>query len=352
MVANDHIGQGDSRVFAAVTTSAARPESRADSAGRNAMRWLRRLSESSSFGAAISAIVALVVFAVIAPNFLSPLSISAILAIAAEVGIIAFGVTLLMVAGEFDLSVGSVLGLCALSVPLLMSIGVPALVAIALGFAIAASIGAINGLLVTRTRAPSFIVTLGALFFWRGVVLMLTGGFPVRVNQSEPVFQVFSAKIAGFNVSVVWMIAVVLILSFLLHRTQFGNWIFATGGNDVAAREMGVNTKSVKVRLFVLTACLAALAGMIQMTRFGSVDALRGQGIELTVIAATVIGGTRLQGGAGSVWGTAFGVTTLAMIELGLLLAGIPGYFYQATVGLLLILAVLVNLYTSKSVHR
>ena len=148
------------------------------------------------------------------------------------------------------------------------------------------------------------------------------------------------------------MIGVLVILSFVLHRTQFGNWIFATGGNQTAARQTGVRTRSVKVRLFMLTACLAALAGMIQMTRFGSVDALRGQGIELTVIAATVIGGTRLQGGGGSVWGTAFGVITLAMIELGLLLAGIPGYFYQATVGLLLVLAVLINLYTADRVQR
>ena len=314
--------------------------------------YLRQLSQASAFGAAIAAVIAVVVFAIIAPNFLSARSLSAILAIAAEAGIVAFGVTLLMVAGEFDLSVGSVLGLCALSVPLMMSVGVPALPAILIGFLIAASIGAINGVLVTRTRAPSFIVTLGALFFWRGVVLMLTGGFPVRVNRDEPIFQIFSAELGGFNVSIIWMIGVLIVLSFVLHRTQFGNWIFATGGNQNAARQTGVRTRTVKVRLFMLTACLAALAGMIQMTRFGSVDALRGQGIELTVIAATVIGGTRLTGGAGSVWGTAFGVTTLAMIELGLLLAGIPSYFYQATVGLLLVIAVLINLYAADRVQR
>ncbi len=158
------------------------------------------------------------------------------MAIAAEAGIVAFGVTLLMIAGEFDLSVGSVLGLSALSVPLMMSVGVPALPAILLGFVIAASIGAINGMLVTRTRAPSFIVTLGALFFWRGVVLMLTGGFPVRVDRDEPIFQIFSAEFGEFNISILWMLGVLVILSFVLHRTQFGNWIFATGGNQTAAR--------------------------------------------------------------------------------------------------------------------
>ena len=124
--------------------------------------------------------------------------------------------------GEFDLSVGSVLGLCALSVPLMMSAGVPAALAILIGFLIAATIGAINGVLVTRTRAPSFIVTLGALFFWRGVVLMLTGGFPVLVNRDDPVFQIFSAELGGFNVSIIWMIGVLIVLSFVLHRTQFG----------------------------------------------------------------------------------------------------------------------------------
>jgi ribose/xylose/arabinose/galactoside ABC-type transport system permease subunit len=313
---------------------------------------MRSLAERSAFGAAAAGLVTFVVFVVVAPNFLSGNSITSILAIAAELGIVAVGVTLLMIGGEFDLSVGSVLGLSALSVPLLMSGGLPAILAVMIGFLIAATVGAISGVIVARTLAPSLIVTLGGLFFWRGVVLMLTGGFPVAVKQDDPLFVLFSSEIYGVNVSVFWLIAVVLLGSFLLYRTRLGNWIFATGGNPTAARQMGVPTARVKVTLFVIASCLAALAGMIQMTRFGSVDALRGQGVELVAIAATVIGGTRLQGGAGSVWGTAFGVTTLAMIELGLLLAGIPGYFYQATVGLLLILAVLVNLYIGRGAAR
>lgn len=313
---------------------------------------IRGLAERSAFGAAMAGLVTFAAFVIIAPNFLSANAITSILAIAAELGIVAVGVTLLMIGGEFDLSVGSVLGLSALSVPLLMSFGLPAILAVLIGFLIAATVGAINGVIVARTLAPSLIVTLGALFFWRGVVLMLTGGFPVAVQRDDPLFVLFSSKIYGVNVSVIWLVAVVLLGSFLLYRTRLGNWIFATGGNPTAARQMGVPTGRVKITLFVIASMLAALAGMIQMTRFGSVDALRGQGVELVAIAATVIGGTRLQGGAGSVWGTAFGVTTLAMIELGLLLAGIPGYFYQATVGLLLILAVLINLYIGRGAAR
>lgn len=328
------------RVFEGELTTKAAPSA--------AGEWLRGIPSSGAFGAALAALVTAVVFTIVAPNFLSPTAIAAMLAIAAEIGIVALGVTLLMTAGEFDVSVGSVLGLSALSVPLLMTAGVPALLAVIAGLLIAGSIGALNGILVTKTGAPSLIVTLGALFFWRGVVLMLTGGFPVKVRQDEPLFQIFSSQIAGVNVSVIWLFALVLILSFALHRTRFGNWIFATGGNLKAATQLGIPTNRVKIILFTLTALLAALAGMLQMTRFGSVDALRGQGIELVVIAATVIGGTRLQGGSGTVWGTAFGVLTLAMIELGLLLAGIPGYFYQAAVGLLLIVAVLIHLQSGK----
>ena len=313
---------------------------------------IRSLTEKSAFGAAMAGLVTFAAFVIIAPHFLSGNSIASILAIAAELGIVAVGVTLLMIGGEFDLSVGSVLGLSALSVPLLMSFGLPAILAVLTGFAIAATIGAINGVIVARTLAPSLIVTLGALFFWRGVVLMTTGGFPVAVQRDDPLFVLFSSEIYGVNVSVIWLVAVVLLGSFLLYRTRLGNWIFATGGNPTAARQMGVPTTRVKVTLFMIASVLAALAGMIQMTRFGSVDALRGQGVELTAIAATVIGGTRLQGGAGSVWGTAFGVLTLAMIQLGLLLAGIPGYFYQATVGLLLIVAVLINLYIGRGAAR
>ena len=297
-------------------------------------------------GAAAATAAAFVVFSLWADHFLTLQATSSYLTIAAELGIVALGVTLLMVAGEFDLSVGSVLGLSALLVPLLVQKGVPPTLAILLGLLAAAAVGASSALIVTYTQAPSLIVTLGAMMFWRGVIFALTGGFPVPVQQDTPVFKLFSAQWHGFNVSIVWLLGLVAVLSFVLLRTPFGNWIFATGGNPEAARKTGIPTRRVKVTLFVVSSLLAALAGMIQMTRFGSVDALRGQGIELPAVAAAVIGGTRLEGGAGTIMGTAFGVITFGMIQVGLQLATVPGYFYQALVGLVLVVAVLVHRHT------
>ena len=257
-----------------------------------------------------------------------------------------------MIGGEFDLSVGSVLGLAALTVPLLILNGVGALPAILLGLGVAAVIGIINGLLVTYTMAPSLIVTLGGLMFYRGIVFALTGGFPVQVDTKTPAFVLFSADWNGWNVSIAWLFGLAAVLSFILLRTPFGNWIFAVGGAPEAARKTGVPIRRVKIVLFVVTALLAALAGMIEMTRFASVDALRGQGTELTAIAAVVVGGTSLRGGSGSILGTVFGVLTFSMIQVGLQLALVPGYFYNALVGLVLIVAVLLNHYSGHVLKR
>lgn len=313
---------------------------------------LRDLLTWPSMGAAIACIVTFLVFAIWAPNFVSVIAMQAALTIAAELGIVAIGVTLLMIGGEFDLSVGSVLGLAALTVPLLVQHGITPILSILIGLAVAAVIGIVNGLLVTYTMAPSLIVTLGGLMFYRGVVFALTGGFPVEVDTKTPAFLFFSVDWNGWNVSIAWLFGLAAILSFALLRTPFGNWIFAVGGAPEAARKTGIPVRRVKIILFVLTALLAALAGMIEMTRFASVDALRGQGTELSAIAAVVVGGTSLRGGSGSILGTVFGVVTFSMIQVGLQLALVPGYFYNALVGLVLIVAVLLNHYSGHVLRR
>ncbi|HEU4782454.1 MAG TPA: ABC transporter permease [Ktedonobacterales bacterium] len=336
--------------------SAVAPETNEPANDAVASSWPRRLLRDlltwPSIGAAIACIVTFLVFAIWAPNFVSIIAMQAALTIAAELGIVAIGVTLLMIGGEFDLSVGSVLGLAALTVPLLIQNGIAPILAILIGLAVAAVIGIINGLLVTYTMAPSLIVTLGGLMFYRGIVFALTGGFPVEVDTKTSAFLFFSADWNGWNASIAWLFGLAAILSFVLLRTPFGNWIFAVGGAPEAARKTGIPARRVTIMLFVLTALLAALAGMIEMTRFASVDALRGQGIELSAIAAVVVGGTSLRGGSGSILGTVFGVLTFSMIQVGLQLALVPGYFYNALVGLVLIVAVLLNHYTGRALRR
>jgi simple sugar transport system permease protein len=222
-------------------------------------------------------------------------------------------------------------------------LSLPAAPAVLAGLAGAAAIGLLNGLLVVWLRIPSFIVTLGALMFWRGVVSVITQGFPIDVPASA-VLEPFSHRFGnGLHASAFWFLGLALAFAFLLGRTPFGNWILASGGNERAARGLGVPVDRVRVTLFVLTAVTAGLVGVMQAGRFDSVDANRGEGLELEAIAAAVIGGARLNGGFGSVIGTALGCLMIGMIRNGLALAGVASYWYTAIIGLLVVLAVVVN---------
>ncbi len=289
-------------------------------------------------------------FTIVAPYFLTLDSLAGIMTIAAELGLVAVGVTLLMIAGEFDLSVGSVLGVSAMAFALMVRAGVPHFLAFLAALSLAAAIGALNGWVVTRGRLPSFIVTLGSMMFWRGVLLAVTGGFPIAYEEKSFLMFALSGRLpGGFHASALWFLAVALIATVALTRTPFGNAIFASGGNPQAARALGVEVARVKQIGFILTAVLAALAGIIQFSRFGSVDPLRGEGVELEAIAATVTGGTLLTGGYGSVIGTVLGALIVGMVRNGLVLAGAPAYWYRAFIGLVLVGAVIINLRIRRS---
>jgi len=272
-------------------------------------------------------------------------SVTSLFLVAAELGIVAMGITLLMIAGEFDLSVGSVLGASAVAVPYLVAnAGVPTALAVVFAMVFALLIGAIHATIVLYGKIASFIVTLGGLLFWRSLVHLVTQGFPVAVDRADPVFWLFSHRFnSGWNMSFAWLVIVGVVLSFVLAHTMFGNWIFATGGNERAARTIGVPVARVKLVLFMLASFLAFLAGLIQTGRFASVDANRGSNMELEAIAAAVIGGTSLRGGVGSVFGTILGVLTVAIIRHGLALGGMTSYIYSGVIGLLIVVAVLFN---------
>jgi simple sugar transport system permease protein len=303
-------------------------------------------------GALFGAAVMFFIFAFIAPSsdtFTTRIAISGMLSITAELGIVAMAVTLLMIAGHFDLSVGSVLGFSSFILPYLMlQYGYSIWLAAVIALGVAISIGLINGMLVVTTRIPSFIVTLGTLLIWRGVLLGISGGEPAHVEQQSFLFKMFSYRLdsgpfKGYQVSVLWFLGVMVVLSFLLLRTRFGNWIFASGGNERSARSMGVPVDRVWLILFVVTALAAFLSGVIQVGRFNVVEATRGQGYELQAIAAAVIGGARLNGGYGSVLGAGLGALMIAMIQQGLVLSGVASYWLNVFVGALIIVAVVVN---------
>jgi simple sugar transport system permease protein len=248
-----------------------------------------------------------------------------------------------MIGGQFDLSVGSVYGLSAAVVILCVNAGVPGWLALPIVMAFGFGVGTINGLLVTRLGIHSLIITLGSLMFYRGVLLALTEGFPIRLGNPDPFLRALDFSWLGIPGPFFWFLGLVVIFAFVLTSTRFGNWLYATGGSPEAARGMGVPAERVQILAFANSAMLACLAGYVSVARFSSVDALRGQGFELEVVLAVVVGGASLNGGYGSIVGAALGVLIIGMIQQGLILIGISVYWYQAGIGLLLILAAVVN---------
>ncbi|HEU5056403.1 MAG TPA: ABC transporter permease [Kofleriaceae bacterium] len=305
-------------------------------------------------GAVVGAILVFVIFAIWAggSGFLTMAGTATYLEVAAQVGIVASAVALLMIAGEFDLSVGSVVGAAGMVVAIgIGELGLPPTVAILLAFAFALLVGFINGYLVVRTRLPSFIVTLGMLFILRGLTIGITRAMTGRTQvgglsadiANDPLTKIFTADIGPVSVSVVWWLGLAAIATFILLRTSFGNWIFGSGGSAIAARNVGVPVDRVKIILFMATAASAALLATLQVLQVGSGDVLRGSDKEFEAIITAVIGGTLLTGGYGSAIGSVFGALTLGMTKQGIVFAGIPGDWYQAFLGVLLLLAVIVN---------
>ena len=304
----------------------------------------RLLIDKPEFGPMILLLAMIVVFTAINPAFLSLTNVSNALTFTVELGLIALAMTLLMTAGEFDLSVGSVFGFAPVVMWTLFNTdAMPLSAAFVCALIVAVSIGFVNGLMVTRLRIPSFLVTLGMLLVVRGSALWLTSGFPQRTwnagEQWVAAVLVGDFYIGGMRVymSLIWFVLIAVVLHLVLTRTRFGNWIQATGGNPGAARNRGVPTPTVKVALFMLTSAMAALAGIISSIRVSAANPNSGTGYELEVIAMVVIGGTVLTGGRGTVLGTVLGVLILRLMRNGIVLIGVPGLAYNIFVGAIIL---------------
>ena len=297
--------------------------------------------------ASLSALVVLwSVFSVTAnPLFLTKATFVSIASLAADVGIIGIGVTLLMIGGHFDLSTGAVLALSSyIGVTLVQDFGFPVWFAVVGTLIVASAVGALNGIIVVYTGLHSFVVTLATLLWARGLLYWLAGGQVYRIHLPQGFVDILAGKkFFGFRMNLLWFILLAVAGSVLLFRTRFGNWIFSSGGNRAAARDLGVPVNRVTIALFAMSAFGAGTVGAIQAARFDSVDPQRGLGIELVVIASVVIGGTFLTGGYGSVVGTVIGALVFGSIQVGLLLSKVPGFWFNTTVGVLLMIAVLLN---------
>jgi simple sugar transport system permease protein len=302
--------------------------------------FVQRFISKPEFGPLVLLIVELAVFWSINHDFLSVLNISNTLSFTVELGLIALGMTLLMTSGEFDLSVGSVFGIAPVIMWTLFNTGLASLeVSFVIALVLAAFIGWANGWFVTRIKISSFLVTLGMLLVVRGIGLYISDGFPQRTWSAGQHWLanvlVGDFYIGTFRVyaSLFWFIGVAVILGYVLTGTKAGNWIQATGGNAGAARARGVNVNRTKVLLFMLSAVLSALSGIISSIRTSSANPNSGNGYELEVIAMVVIGGTALTGGRGTIIGTVLGVFILRIMRNGIVLIGVPGLAYNIFIG-------------------
>jgi ribose transport system permease protein len=282
-------------------------------------------------------------FAAVAPNFASFATAGAILRITAIVSVIATGMTFVIISGEIDLSVGSVASFAGMILALLLDAGLPSWLGAILTLAMGAAIGAVNGLLVTRLKIPSFLVTLGMLSVFSGAALTVTNTMPVPIVENGINNVLWNGSLLTIAAPVWWTLLVVLLGYYLLHVSLFGRRVLAVGGNAVAASFSGINVNRTKIWAFVLSGSAASLAGMMLAARSTAGNPSLGAGLELDVIAAVIIGGTSLFGGYGTILGSVIGAIFIGIIGFGLLVMGFSTSVQEIIKGAIIILAVSVN---------
>jgi simple sugar transport system permease protein len=315
----------------------------------------RRLLESPIAGPLITLLLVFGLLSLFVPHFLAMRTMSGIVNAATLTGTITIGVTLLMICGEFDLSVGALMAIGAFIYGLITMKGGSPILAVALALIVPGLLGAVNGLLLIWTGIPSFIVTLGTQSVYRGALYVWSTGIMLQTIVQVGVYDVFNGRLdflanaikdANFRTSLLWLLGMVLLFQFLLVRTRFGSHVFATGGLPGAARATGVNVNRTKLVCFIISGVLAGLAGIMLFSQYKTAKIATGAGEELNAIASAVVGGTLLTGGAGSIVGALLGVLLISMLRTGIILMNvpfIPADNFVAVVGVAIVVAAIFN---------
>jgi simple sugar transport system permease protein len=301
----------------------------------------------------------LIFFGVFSTNrsFFQVANLTALARLAPDLGVVALGVGLLMIAGEFDLSVASTIPLSSFVFVKLLGWGAPLILCLFITFFAGMIVGYINGKMVTKTKLPSFIITLGTMLFWRGLVYAASRMMPIGIRawldfgswlENMMVGSVFGV----IPVQILWFLLFAIILGLFLHLHKFGNWVYVTGDNVTAARAMGVDTDGVKIACYVIVGFLCAFMGIMQNIRIESFAANQGIGFELKAIASAVVGGTALTGGIGSIPGILLGTLTIQIIENGLILIGAPAFGISAFIGAAIIIFAVLNVAAARATGK
>lgn len=282
-----------------------------------------------------------ILLAIASPYFLEPRNLFNIVRQVSVVGIMTLGCTVLMAAGEVDLSVGQVLNFSAASMAILITFGVPPLVAPIGALAVGLVAGLVNGLIVTRLKVNSFIATLGMLSVARGFALLITGGLPLSIPPT--IAFLYRGYVGPIPVPGLLLLGFAVIGHIFLSRSVVGRNIYAVGSNSRAARLSGVNVEGIKRFAFIIQGLAVAVAAIVLSGNLSMADPVMGTGMELDVIAAAVIGGASLAGGAGTILGSVLGACLMGVLRNGFVLLGISTFWQVVTIGLVIILAVALD---------
>lgn len=318
--------------------------------GRTSAMSFGSLARRPEAGSLVGLVLVYAFFAVMGGAvFIGAPGWSSWLNIAAEVGIVALPVGLLMIAGELDISVGSVIPASQMTAAIIAGyFGLPILLGIAAGLGVGLLVGYVNGLLVTRTTIPSLIITIGTMFgvmgLTLGVAVLIAGSTSVFLVPDPVTKLVLGTFIGGmFNVSIFWWIAFAIVIFFLLHYSPIGNWIFALGGDRDSARNAGIPTARLTIQLYMLSGFAAAFVGILQLMTYQNAQVATGQSFIFNSIMCVVIGGVILTGGSGSVIGIVIGTATFAIVNQGIFFSGLDPNVGSIIIGALLLAAVLSN---------
>jgi ribose/xylose/arabinose/galactoside ABC-type transport system permease subunit len=305
----------------------------------------QRIIGLRDFGVLVAAIVVAAFFSIATPVFLTPYNLFNLLRQTAQLGIIAMSMAILIICGEFDLSVGAIYAVTGVVTGLLSrSLGVNIWIAALLGMIAALTLGFLNGLLIVTTKINSFIGTLSTMMVYRGIAMVLSQGQPISFELSFFMDMFGRGELFGaVPIPILWLAIWGVSMYFVLHRTSHGVKVFATGDNREAAELAGIKTARIKRIGFLMTASAAGLSAIISLSFLKTVTPTQGTGLELEAIAATVIGGTAMSGGVGSILGTFLGTFIMAEVRTGLVLLGTDAYIQDAFVGLVIAVAVIIN---------
>jgi len=302
------------------------------------------------YGTVIALFVLVLIISIMNSKFLSMYNILNVFRQVSINGLIAFGMTFVILTGGIDLSVGAILALTGMVLGLMVASGTPDLIAIPLVLLLGALLGWFNGVLISKVKLQAFIVTLATMTMFSGITMIISDGIPAMgITENSPILNFFSqGDILGIPFPMIILLVVFALLLIILQKTVFGRGVYAIGGNEEVARLSSLPTDRIKTSVYIISGVMSALAGVILTSRLSSSQPTAGAGFELDAIAAVVIGGTSLAGGKGRLFGTLIGVLIVGVLNNGLNIIGVSAFYQQFIKGLVILLAVILDRKSSR----